>query len=434
MLVRIGNRWSRGQGWLYWNRVLNIRSAQPPPMMRLSTFIMLLTLAAAWGAGDGSCRADRFVLANGGHIEGQWLNPDDSPRETYVIETAEGGRVVLAAELVEAVETLSPVEQRYLEILPRMPNTVEGLWKMAEWCRESSLNTEREIHLEQLLRLDPDHKGARLALGYTKVDGVWARPEDRMRGLGYVRSGGSWRLPQEIAIQARKGRIDDAHNQWRRDVKNLRGQVGKRRGPEAVAQLRAIRDPMAAPALVELLNGETLPEMAVLYIEVLGQLNHPAATAALVKHALENGDERVRDLCLDHLVRRGEHGAVAVFTRALTHKENYMVNRAAVALARMGDERAIIPLIDALTTKHKHLVSQGGAPGGIGASFSPNGGGGGLSMGGKPKIVEQEVQNPAVLQALTALTQAHHGYRKDAWKAWYAAQNTPRGINLRREL
>ncbi len=403
-------------------------------MIRLVTKIALLVLGAVCGVLDESCLADRFLLVNGGQIEGRLLNPDESSRENYIVETREGARVVLTVDQVEAVEKLSPAEQKYLEILPRMPNTVEGLWKMAEWCREAGLTAEREIHLEQLLQLDPNHKGARLALGYTNVDGKWVRPEDRMRRLGYVRSGGAWRLPQEIEIEARRSRIEDAHNQWRREVKNLRSQIGKRRGPEAVAQLQAIRDPLAAPALVDLLNNETLPEMAVLYIEVLGKLNHPAATGALIKHALENGDERIRDLCLDHLVRRGEHDAVNVFIRALSHKENYMVNRAAVALARMGDERAIVPLIDALTTKHKYLVSQGGAPGGIGASFSPNGGGGGLSMGGKPKIVEQEVQNSAVLQALTVLTKAHHGYNKDAWKAWYAAQSTPHSVNLRREL
>jgi hypothetical protein len=399
--------------------------------MRQTTHLITATIFVACIAGKAVCRAETFILANGGRIEGKLLNPDDSPRETYLIETAEG-RISLAADQVANVEVLSPVMRQYVALLPRMPETAEGIWKMAEWCRTSGLDAEREKHLEELLKLDPDHAEARHALGYNKVDGKWIRPDEHMRSLGYVRFEGRWRLPQDVEILQRKERLEQAENDWRGKLRNLRSQIGKRRGPEAVIEMRGIRDPFAAPALADLLKDETLPEMGVLYVEVLGKLNHPAAGSALVRHALENNDERIRDLCLDELARRGEHGAVPVFINALKHKDNYMVQRAAVALSRMADPRAIIPLVEALTTKHKQVISPGGAPGGIGASFSP-GGGGGLSMGGKPKVIEQEVQNPAVLQALTAMTGAHHGYDKPAWKAWYTAQNTPLDVNLRRE-
>ncbi len=403
-------------------------------MMWRVTRKMLPLLVVLIGMATETARADTFVLANGGRVEGRLLNPEESPREKYQVEVDGAGQLVLDAAQVESVVTLSPSRKRYLEILPRMPATADGLWKMAEWCREVGLDEERTVHLEQLIELEPDHKAARAALGYNRVDGKWVQPDEHMRSMGYVRFEGAWRLPQEIEIHQRQDRIAEAENQWRRDVRNLRSQVGKRRGPESIAQLQAIRDPLAAPALVDLLNEETVPDLAVLYVDVLGRLNHAAASAALIKHALENSDERIRDLCLDQLVRRDERGAVGAFIAALDHKENTMVNRAAAALARMNDKRAIVPLINALTTKHKHVVNPGGgSPGGIGASFSPTGGGGGLSVGGKPKIVERDVQNPTVLQALTALTSAHHGYNKDAWKSWYASENTPPGVNLRRE-
>jgi hypothetical protein len=333
---------------------------------------------------------------------------------------------------VENVETLAPVMQQYLALLPRMPNTAEGMWKMAQWCQTRGLDVEREQHLEQLLKLDPDHAEARHALGYNKVDGKWIRPDDHMRALGYIRFQGRWRLPQDVEIHQREERLAEAENQWRSKLRNLRSQLGKRRGAEAIAEIRAIRDPFAAPALASLLKEEDAPDIALLYVEVLGKLNHPAASNALVLHALESDFENVRDQCLDQLVRRGETAAVPVFINALKHKENATVQRAAVALARMRDPRAIVPLIDALTTKHKTLVGPPGPPGGIGASFSPTGGGG-ISMGGKPKIVEQDVRNPAVLQALTAMTGEYHDYDKAAWKAWYTIANTPQGVNLRRE-
>jgi hypothetical protein len=401
-------------------------------MLQKASISARIVLFAAIAVAASYCHADTFHLTTGGRIEGTLLNPEQAPRESYVIETTTGGRITLQADQVENVVALSPVEKQYLALLPRMPMTVEGLWAMAEWCRESGLNQERETHLQHLLTLDPEHKPARLALGYNKIDGKWIQPDEHMRSLGYVRFGGAWRLPQEIEIEEQKARVSDAENQWRRDVRNWRSQVGKRRGPEAIAQMRAIRDPLAAPALVEQLNEETHPELTVLYVDVLGRLNHGAATGALIAHALNHNDERIRDLCLDQLVRRNERGAVPVFIQALGHKENYMINRAAVALARMGDPRAIVPLMNALVTKHKQVIQSGGGQGSLTPTFSSDGGGG-LGVGGKPKVIEREVQNPAVLQALTALTSVHHGYNSAAWKAWYTAENAPHGVNLRRE-
>ena len=74
------------------------------------------------------------------------------------------------------------------------------------------MNDEREKHLEESLLLDAEHKGARAALGYTKVDGRWVLPEEHMRSLGYVRFEGGWRLPQEIEIRQREGRIAESRN------------------------------------------------------------------------------------------------------------------------------------------------------------------------------------------------------------------------------
>ena len=106
------------------------------------------------------------------------------------------------------------------------------------------------------------------------------------------------------------------------------------------------------------------------------------------------------------------------------------VNQAAWALGRLGDPEAIPALIDAIVTKHKFPVYPGGAPGSI------NAGSGGLQMGGRPKIMECEFQNRQVLAALTALTPdgINFGYSEQAWKDWWARQQTPAGVNLRRDL
>ena len=48
-------------------------------------------------------QADVFVLANGGRIEGELLNPEQSPRRDYQVKTASGGLITLAESQVERV-------------------------------------------------------------------------------------------------------------------------------------------------------------------------------------------------------------------------------------------------------------------------------------------------------------------------------------------
>jgi len=57
------------------------------------------------------------------------------------------------------------------------------------------------------------------------------------------------------------------------------------------------------------------------------------------------------------------------------------------------------------------------------ASFGS--GGGGLAMGGGPKIFIKHIPNQAVLDALVALTGHNFNFDQRAWRQWYAAQKKP---------
>ena len=50
------------------------------------------------------------------------------------------------------------------------------------------------------------------------------------------------------------------------------------------------------------------------------------------------------------------------------------------------------------------------------------GGGGGLAMNQKPKIIPHYVQNQGVLDALVAITGQNFGYDERAWRTWYRNQ------------
>ena len=112
-----------------------------------------------------------FILRNGGRLVGELLNPDQVPRETYVIRTSSGGQITLPSSQVKDMQHQRPAEIEYEKMRPRYPDTIEGQWELAEWCREHTLLSQRKVHLERILELDPDHEQARRALKYGQYDG-----------------------------------------------------------------------------------------------------------------------------------------------------------------------------------------------------------------------------------------------------------------------
>lgn len=391
----------------------------------------IAVLAFALIMGPAVLYADVFLLSSGGQIEGEWVNRDESPRVSYVVRLESGGEIELATTQVTSVVARNDAERRYEELLPKMPPTVDGHWKMAEWCRERSLDAQRETHLRTILELDPDHEAARLGLGYTRVQGKWTTNEEYFRELGYVRHGTTWRLPQELAMVTAQDQARKAELEWKAKLRILRGKVGKKGGDRALEEIRAIRDPAATAALVQMLESkDESRDMKFLLLELLGKLGTTGAINALAHHAIYDEDPAMRDKSLDYLEKYRSAQLVASVARRLKDENNLIVNRAALVLGRLGDVSATIPLIEALSTRHKQTV---GGSGSITPSFSGDGGAG-LSMGGSAKVVQIDLQNDSVLTALTAIHGGtSFGFDKAAWKRWYAERQTPRTFDFRRD-
>ncbi len=391
---------------------------------------MLLTASLACVAlyGTSTVWADVIILHNGGVVRGQWLNRSASPAATYLIETESGGRLTLDKSQVKEAIRQSPSSFEYEQLAPSVADTADEQWDLAEWCRQRQLIEQRTAHLLRIIELEPDHAAARRALGFSQIGGQWVTTEEWKRKQGYELYRGKWRLAQDIELLKAEHQREQHEREWQGRLKRWRATLGTDKTGESRGAILAIRDPHAVKALAEYLQQEKYRGPKLLYVEVLGEIGNGPAIAALIHASLNDPDEEVFHASVDQLVLLKPPKAVTDYINALKDENNVRVNRAAAALARLGDTTAIVPLIDALVTSHRIVITPAGSsPDAVTTSFSSTGTG--FSMGNKTQTGVVRVPNPQVLSALVKLSGGvSFNFDQQAWHNWYAAEKPRLGL------
>ena len=319
-----------------------------------------------------------------------------------------------------------------------MAHTVDAHWEMQAWCQENRLARQREYHLLQVIKLDPDHKDARNRLGYKDMDGVWVQTAHFFQNQGYVRDTKSrnYRLPQAIEMRSRKEAGNLVTKQWGRDLRNWLSRAKKRDDPEALAKLQSIRDPAAVPGLLELIKKEKNRAIQSMLVDILGQIESANAQNALVTLAMAASDINSVEQCINLLKQPcyNRAGIVASLLPFLSPKKqdpNEKVNKAAWIIGQMEETSAIRPLIGALITTHSVAT---GASGGNMSVSNDGTGGGGLDMGKKPTHIDRLFTNQSVLDSLKLLTgKVDFGFDQRSWLDWYIRQNSLGTHSLNRD-
>lgn len=382
------------------------------------------------------------MLADGGQVTGELLNPKESPRKQYVVRTGDGEKVTLDAAKVRKVLRPKPDEAEYERIAPTYPDTAKGQWELAEWCREHKLTSQRQKHLRRIIELEPNHVGARRALGYGRVNGEWVTQKEVMTGQGFVLKGGKWLTPEEMALADKKRKLESEQQDWCQKLKRWRGWLGTKRDQEARENIAKATTPAAIKGLILGVRNDPDPAVRVLFVTTMGKIDATEVVRELAVSSVCDSDEEVRVTCLDQLhelaltKRRPE--AISYYVSRLTPKKstNDIINLAAAGLCRLKDPAAIPALIDALVTTHKFKVKKPGGEGSTSASFGhgPNSGGTGMSAGGGPKYIYRTFNNQTVLDALVATTGVNFAFEKQAWWQWYRSQKKkPDTIDARRD-
>ena len=394
--------------------------------LSLATCLLLTSVLCA------SARSEVFHLKSGGRVEGDWLNRNESPLKRYIIRTADGGRIALPASDVHVPRRVGDAERKYNEIRAKFANTVEAQWKLAEFCRMNGLEKLREVHLRQILELDPDHDKSRKALGFIEHQGKWTTYKQKMKEQGYFLHSGEYRTRQEIAMVEQRKKINTARKSWIAKLKKWRGQLNDRnRAEETRDSILGITDPYAVEAIATMMKTERRREVKLLLVDALSNIKGHSSILVLARLSLDDSDREVRAVAREHLERLKSPVALDYFIRELKNKDNARINRAAKGLEMLGNESAVRPLIEALVTKHKFKVTRG-KPGQLGGTFGGPGGGT-FSSGGSTKIETKELYNGSVLDALRKLTGMDHGHDVATWRRSYAQERKLDYINPRRD-
>ncbi len=195
---------------------------------------------------------------------------------------------------------------------------------------------------ERVLRLHPEHRAARRALGYAEVDGYWLRGDELQRARGFVHHAGRWMTAIEFADATRPDR--DAREQKEGEAKVLaclslvassdeaRVQAGRRRLQTLPARFRLA--PLATALRCE------PPRLRVFAAEALGRLGDPLAAPALLNRTVVDPEETVRRSAAVALRAIDAPGTIHALGRALWSRDATVRVRAAEALGRIGDVAA----------------------------------------------------------------------------------------------
>ncbi|MEX0718650.1 MAG: HEAT repeat domain-containing protein [Planctomycetaceae bacterium] len=416
----------------------------------------LLVFAAVAGFAS-ALQADVIKLKNGGEIRGTIPRKAGTLLdETVTIETLGGGVVTLERKEIQFITWRSPAVEEFESKVREVPrDDLDALRELVEWCREKGLTEQRMTVLERIIELEPDDPDARAALGHSRYDGQWMSRDERMEAQGYVKHRGKYLTRQELDLILKTEAQRKAEQEWFPKVRSWQSWADGRnaaRQEEGLAQLGAIDDPAALPALDRFLSNHADRGMRVLYVSILDRLPGEAAVPALVEKSLHDADQEIRWRALNALDREQHAAARPIYVRGLKSDMNVVVRRSARALERVGDRSSIPDLIAALVTSHRYRVE---VPANDAVSFNTNGT---FSLGGSPGVaglspelqsmllsgqfpngvivmpnqpapqvrtrvvtVRVNQQNPETLTALQKLTGENHGYDARTWQLWWAA-------------
>ncbi|PHR96222.1 MAG: hypothetical protein COA78_28990 [Blastopirellula sp.] len=294
---------------------------------------------------------DTIVLLNQGQIEGKLLTVD--PDQTvYQIQLVSGGILSIEKDQVDRVIRQNHSLDEYHRISPTFADTAKKQWEISHWCSQHRLKDLAMLHAKRVVQLDPNHSKAHGLLGNSYRNGEWIPREVYLKSKGYVKYEGSWMSLERAALREIRTRTNERYLQWQFDLMQWRRGLDDRRVEKTNIKLIEVQNPDAVPGIIYLLGKEDNSELQDAYIKVLGNIGNSSAINFLIFNSVFQNNERLRNLCLKQVLRHQTPYFIQRYARYLDHYDNGIVNRAAYALGHLKYRSSVVPLANALVTRH----------------------------------------------------------------------------------
>jgi hypothetical protein len=392
-------------------------------------------------------RADIVYLKTGGVMRGVIQSEEDA-EELVTMTLISGAEIELPVEHISSRQVRPLKFEEYELRAESLPDTLDAHWKLAEWCREQKLDEQREIHLEIVLAIDPEHRQAHYGLRHTFYREKWmTRDEyDQTRiADGFVKYKGKWIPADKLESVKSDDATSQAEREWYAKVRVwLNWATGNhaQRAADGLNNLKEINDPEALSALVQFLGKSERADVRRLFIEIAGRIEGPGPVVPLATLSVREDVRELRELALSMIDEAHYDQARQLVVSDLRDRNNILVRRAGTVLAKIGDETSVPALIRALVTTHSYKVRvpvQGysfGVDGSIpsGSGLPPE-----IEIGLRTGVYDSvqvvpllgaaratklipvaiNRENAEVLTALRQITERSFGYDENAWQRWW---------------
>jgi len=144
-----------------------------------------------------SALADEVHLTDGRVLSGKIV--DEGKRICLVDRDR---KYAIKKSRIEKIVEKPSFMDEYAERLEKLPEEdAEAIFEFGRWLESNEWKTRARRAFEEVLELDPEHRGARRALGYKLYEGEWVSPDElnRRRGLVYFEGDGRWYTKHDLA-------------------------------------------------------------------------------------------------------------------------------------------------------------------------------------------------------------------------------------------
>jgi hypothetical protein len=313
------------------------------------------------------------------------------------------------------------------------PDDAPGRLKLARWCLDRKLAKEAAAEYRKVVALEPENEEARLGAGYKRHNDKWMTEDEIAQAKGLVRHKGRWLTPEErdleVALEEQKELEKSLLREVQLNLEKVRSSDEKKRA-DAVAALAKIEDKLKAKAYLAAITSSS-KEVRRHVFEELGRMKELLAARPLVRRALWDDDDGLRDLAFKTLLAI-KHPDTALFYVPFLEEQSVSARtRAAEQMASFPDLRVVPALLEALenaiasaktaeqygqemtATVNREMLLQNGSRVTLPrvVRIKPD-------FSDKQLIAKLGVERSAIVSTLGAITGQAFGEDVAKWRAW----------------